>query len=107
MCVDDVEASAASPIGAPPRKAAAHVGGGARKLARAGRELVQLDFQRVVARRRRAIARLVRRLLPARLVEAAQRGDLVADEAPALGMGGVGEHVGDDERPHDAPTVAL
>ena len=40
-------------------------------------------------------------------VEQAQRGDLVADEAPALGMGGVGEHVGDHQRAQDPPTVAL
>ena len=32
---------------------------------------------------------------------------LVAHEAPALGMSGVGKHVRDDERAHDAPTVAL
>ena len=54
--------------------------------AAARRELVQLDLEPV---------------------EAPQRADLVAHEAPALGMGGVGEHVGDDERAHDAPTVAL
>jgi hypothetical protein len=107
MCVDDVEASAGSPICAPTCEAAAHVGAGACELAGAGCELEQLDFQRVVLRCRRAIARLVRRLRLARIVEAAQRGDLVADETPALGMGGVGEHVGDHERPHDPPTVAL
>ena len=38
---------------------------------------------------------------PSRL---AQRGDLVAHEAPALGVGGVGLHVRDHERAHDPPT---
>jgi ribonuclease PH len=51
----------------------------------AGRELVQLDLE---------------------VGELAQRGDLVADEAPALGMGGVGEHVRDHQRAQDASTVA-
>ncbi len=34
--------------------------------------------------------------------EPTQRGDLVAHEAPALRVGGVGQHVGDDERAHGA-----
>ena len=59
---------------------------GPRQRARTGRELVQLDLQSV---------------------ELSQRGDLVADEAPALGMGGVGEHVGDHERAQDPSKVAL
>ena len=42
-----------------------------------------------------------------RAPRAPQRLDLVAHEAPALGMGAVGKHVRDDERAHDAPTVAL
>jgi glutamate racemase len=58
----------------------------ARKSSPAGCELVQLDVQPT---------------------ERAQGVDLIADEATALGMGAVGSHVGDDERAHDPPTVAL
>jgi hypothetical protein len=52
---------------------------GAHERACAGRELVQLDVEPV---------------------DAPQRGDLVADEAAALGVRGVGKHVRDDERAH-------
>jgi ribonuclease PH len=40
-------------------------------------------------------------------VELAQRGDLVAHEAAALGVGAVGQHVRDHEGAHDASTVSL
>ena len=40
-------------------------------------------------------------------VELAQCSHLIAHEATALGMGRVGQHVGDHERAQDAPTVAL
>ena len=53
---------------------------GAGQRAGAGRELVQLDVQ---------------------AVERAQRGHLIADEAAALGVRGVGQHVRDDERAHE------
>ena len=79
--MDDVEAVPSAPEervrGA---KAPAQLDRRARQRARSRRELVELDVQ---------------------AAELAQRGDLVADEAAALGMGGVGEHVGDDERAHD------
>src|SRR5262245_43171540 len=39
-------------------------------------------------------------------IEPAQRGDLIAHEAPALGVGGVGPHVGDHEGAHVLPKVA-
>jgi len=51
-----------------------------------GRELIELDIQ---------------------LVQLAQRGDLVAHEAPALGVARVGEHVGYHQRPQHPLTVAL
>ena len=63
MGVDDVEA-----LG----EAAAQVDACAQERARTGRELVQLDVE---------------------AVEATQRADLVAHEAPALGVRGVGKHV--------------
>ena len=58
---------------------AAQVDEGLGERARAGGELEQLDLD---------------------IVELAQCGDLVADEAPELGTALVGLHVGDDERAH-------
>ena len=78
--VDDVEALR-------PRRS----GGAARAPRRAsargpGRELVQLDLQSVEARSASTWSRT---------------------KLPALGVGAVGQHVGDHERAHDPPTVAL
>ena len=69
--VDDVEALA--------RVAPAQVERSACERPSTGGKLVELDVQPV---------------------EAAQRIDLVAHKPPALGMGGVGQHVRDDERVH-------
>jgi glutamate racemase len=63
-------------------KGAAQVRRRARQCARPWRELVQLHLH---------------------VAQCAHRVDLIAHEAAALGVGGVGKHVGDHERAHDPP----
>jgi len=86
--MDDVEAiTGKAPVPSrSPAEQTAQVDGGAPQRAAPGSELIELDLQ---------------------LVQAPQRGDLIAHEAAALGMGGVREHVGDHEGAHHPPTVAL
>ncbi len=67
-------------------EARAQLASGGEQRAGTRRELVQLDLD---------------------AVEPAQRGHLVADEAAALGVAGIGPHVRDHECPQDPPTVAL
>ncbi len=82
MSVDDVEVAPCRAL----RGEAAQVKGRARQGRPARRELIELDVQ---------------------FVQAAQRGDLVAHKLPALGMAGIGEHVGYHQRPQHPLTVAL
>jgi hypothetical protein len=74
MGVDDVERRAGGAVSQQRRAAitSAELEGRMRKRSATGRELIELDVQ---------------------AVEAMQRSDLIADEAPALGVCGVGQHV--------------
>ena len=66
--------------------AAAQIACRVHQRTRAGRELVKLDVESV---------------------EPAQGGDLIAHEAAALGVLGVGQHVGDDQGAHAPDRSAL
>ncbi len=80
--VHHVESAAAGAV----TEAPAQLERASRERARAGRELVQLHLH---------------------AAELCERGHLVAHEAAALGVRGVGAHVRYHERAHDPPTVAL
>ena len=90
MRVHDVERRARGPAGE--RRggpvAAAQIAGRLGERAGAGGKLVELDLE-------------------VGILQASQIGDLIADEGAALGVRGVGPHVGEHERAHDPPTVAL
>jgi hypothetical protein len=82
VSVNDVQARARTLPRAEPAaayKAPAQCDRRGRQSPGARRELVELDVH---------------------VVQLAQGGDLIANEAPALGMGRVGEHVRDHERAH-------